>query len=93
MRKCWLLGDACALGMMFVPGGMVLVGKGNILSYVHGSNNLISGVLFFRSNCSMEAFYLMARIFVLEFFFLKCLLLPTNIGFVGCWLSAAVVST
>jgi hypothetical protein len=47
MRKCWLLGDACALGMMFVPGGMVLVGKGNILSYVHGSNNLISGVLFF----------------------------------------------
>jgi hypothetical protein len=32
--------------MMVVPGGMVLVGKGNILSYVHGSNNLIYGILF-----------------------------------------------
>jgi hypothetical protein len=45
MIKCWLLGDVCALGMMFVLGGMVLVGKGNILSYVHGSNILIYGIL------------------------------------------------
>jgi hypothetical protein len=45
MIKCWLVADVCALGTMFVLGGMVLVGKGNIHSYVHGSNNLIYGIL------------------------------------------------
>jgi hypothetical protein len=31
-------GDVCALGMMFWSGGMVLLGQGNNLSYVHDSN-------------------------------------------------------
>jgi hypothetical protein len=38
LQKKRTRGDACALGMMFGSGGMVLIGKGNNLSYVHDSN-------------------------------------------------------